>query len=61
MLENLFYALGIAAPLAAGAFAFLLKARIDRADPGTEKMQRIAAQIRSGAMAFLRVEYTYLA
>jgi len=61
MLENLFYALGIAAPLAAGAFAFILKARIDRADPGTEKMQRIAAQIRSGAMAFLRVEYTYLA
>ena len=59
--ETLFFALGIAAPVAAGAFAFFLKRRIDRAEAGTDKMQRIAAQIRSGAMAFLRIEYTALA
>ncbi len=60
-LTELYWALGVAAPVAAGAFAFLLKQRIERADAGTEKMQRIAAQIRNGAMAFLRVEYTALA
>ncbi|MFB3126704.1 MAG: sodium-translocating pyrophosphatase [Candidatus Acidiferrales bacterium] len=59
--ETLFFAFGFAAPVAAGAFAFFLKRRIDRADAGTDKMQRIAAQIRSGAMAFLRIEYTALA
>ena len=61
LLTQLYWALGVAAPVAAGAFAFLLKQRIERSDPGTEKMQRIAAQIRQGAMAFLRVEYTALA
>ncbi|HXE76299.1 MAG TPA: sodium-translocating pyrophosphatase [Candidatus Xenobia bacterium] len=61
LLTELYWALGVAAPVAAGVFAFLLKQRIERADPGTEKMQRLAAQIRRGAMAFLRVEYTALA
>src|SRR3972149_4856200 len=59
--RTLFFALGMAAPVVAAAFAYFLKRRIDRADAGTEKMQKIAAQIRSGAMAFLRIEYTALA
>ncbi|MGH9804487.1 MAG: sodium-translocating pyrophosphatase [Candidatus Acidiferrales bacterium] len=61
MPEKLFWILGLGAPLLAALFAFIFMRRIDRADAGTEKMQRIAAQIRSGAMAFLRVEYTALA
>ncbi|MFQ5777511.1 MAG: sodium-translocating pyrophosphatase [Terriglobia bacterium] len=59
--ETLFLALGLGAPVVAAVFAYWLKRRIDRADAGTEKMQRIAAQIRQGAMAFLRIEYTALA
>ena len=61
MPELLFWILGLGAPLLAALFAFFLLGRIERAEAGTEKMQRIAAQIRSGAMAFLRVEYTALA
>lgn len=58
---NLFYALGFGAPVVAAIFALFLKAKIDRADAGTDKMKKIAAQIRSGAMAFLKIEYTWLA
>jgi K(+)-stimulated pyrophosphate-energized sodium pump len=61
MQETLFYALGMGAPVVAAIFALILKRGIDRADAGTEKMQRIAAQIRAGAMAFLRIEYSALA
>ena len=61
MEQNLFYALGFGAPMVATIFAFFLKAKIDRADAGTDKMKKIAAQIRSGAMAFLKIEYTWLA
>ncbi|MEE9234188.1 MAG: sodium-translocating pyrophosphatase [Candidatus Acidoferrales bacterium] len=61
MSDTLFFVLGFGAPLVAAAFAVFLRLNIERADPGTEKMQRIAAQIRQGAMAFLRVEYTTLA
>ena len=61
MPEKLFWILGLGAPVLAALFAWLLVRQIDRAEAGTEKMQRIAAQIRSGAMAFLRVEYTALA
>jgi len=60
MKQNLFFALGIGAPVAAALFALFLKSRIDRADAGTDKMKKIAGQIRDGAMAFLRVEYTRL-
>ncbi len=59
--RTLFFGLGMAAPALAALFAYLLKRRIDHAEAGTEKMQKIAAQIRSGAMAFLRVEYSALA
>ena len=61
MEEQLFWMFGIGAPLCAVAFAFVLTRIINGQDPGDERMQRIAALIRSGAMAFLRVEYTVLA
>ena len=61
MEEQLFWIFGIGAPLCAVAFAFVLTRFINGQDPGDERMQRIAALIRSGAMAFLRVEYTVLA
>jgi K(+)-stimulated pyrophosphate-energized sodium pump len=60
MARELFYGFGIGAPLAAALFAALLIRSIGRHDAGTERMQRIAALIRSGAMAFLRVEYSVL-
>ena len=61
MEQQLYFALGWGAPLAAGVFALFLIRKINSHDPGTEVMQRIAALIRSGAMAFLRTEYTVLA
>ena len=61
MARELFYILGIGGPVAAGLFALFLIRSIARRDAGTERMQRIAALIRSGAMAFLWVEYRVLA
>lgn len=61
MTRPLYLALGLGAPVAAALFAFYLASRIAARDPGTERMVRIAALIRSGAMAFLKVEYTVLA
>ena len=61
MEQQLYYVLGFGMPVVAAAFAFLLIGRINRLEPGTERMQRIAALIRSGAMAFLKTEYTVLA
>ena len=51
---------GLGAPIVAGIFAFVLVRTIAAQDPGTEQMRRIAALIRAGAMAFLKVEYTVL-
>ncbi|HUF46932.1 MAG TPA: sodium/proton-translocating pyrophosphatase, partial [Vicinamibacterales bacterium] len=61
MLNNLFFVLGVGAPILAAIFAVVLIGVIGRKDAGTEQMQRIAALIRKGAMAFLRVEYSVLA
>jgi K(+)-stimulated pyrophosphate-energized sodium pump len=61
METQLFYGLGMGAPLLAALFAFLLVRAIGARDPGSDRMQRIAALIRAGAMAFLRVEYSVLA
>jgi K(+)-stimulated pyrophosphate-energized sodium pump len=47
--------------LLALGFTFWRASWISRQDPGTEKMQRIAAAIAEGAMAFLRAEYKVLA
>jgi K(+)-stimulated pyrophosphate-energized sodium pump len=57
----LYLAFGLGAPVAAAIFAFVLARGINRRDAGTERMQQIAALIRSGAMAFLKTEYTVLA
>ena len=57
----LYLAFGVGAPVAAAIFAFVLAKGINRRDAGTERMQQIAALIRSGAMAFLKTEYTVLA
>ena len=61
MLNDLFFVLGVGAPILAAIFAVALIGAIGRKDAGTEQMQRIAALIRKGAMAFLRVEYSVLA
>ena len=61
MEQQLYYLLGFGMPVAAAAFAFFLINRINAHAPGDERMQRIAALIRSGAMAFLKTEYTVLA
>lgn len=61
MEQQLFFVFGMGAPVVAALFAFFLARTINRRDPGTEVMQRIASLIRSGAMAFLRTEYTVLA
>ncbi len=58
--QQLTIALGLGAPLVAAVFAFMLARTIAAQDAGTETMKRIAALIRAGAMAFLRVEYSVL-
>jgi K(+)-stimulated pyrophosphate-energized sodium pump len=60
MERQLFYGMGIGAPILAAIFAFVLFRTIAAKSPGDERMQRIAALIRQGAMAFLKVEYTVL-
>ena len=59
--QQLYYVLGLGAPVVSALFAIFLIRRINAHAPGTERMQRIAALIRSGAMAFLKTEYTVLA
>ncbi|MAG58181.1 MAG: sodium-translocating pyrophosphatase [Planctomycetes bacterium] len=61
MAEGLYYVFGFGGPALAIVWAVLLNKKINAADPGTERMQKIAGQIRTGAMAFLKTEYTYLA
>ena len=46
--------------LAGLAFSFWRFRQIAAEDPGTEKMQLIAARIQGGAMAFLRAEYSVM-
>jgi K(+)-stimulated pyrophosphate-energized sodium pump len=60
MNNPLYFVLGFGAPIAAAIFAIVLIRDINRRDAGTERMQQIAALIRSGAMAFLRTEYSVL-
>ena len=60
MEQQLFYVLGWGAPIAAVLFAVFLIKKINDHSPGTEQMQRIAALIRNGAMAFLQTEYSVL-
>jgi K(+)-stimulated pyrophosphate-energized sodium pump len=60
-MEPLYFVFGWGAPVAAALFAVFLIRSINNRDPGSDEMQRIAALIRSGAMAFLRTEYSVLA
>ena len=61
MVQQLYFVLGWGAPLVAALFAAFLIHSINKRSPGTETMQRIAALIRAGAMAFLKAEYSVLA
>ncbi len=58
--NSLYVVFGVGAPIAAAIFAFVLVRSINRRDAGSERMQQIAALIRSGAMAFLKTEYSVL-
>ena len=60
-MEQLYFVLGVGAPIVAALFSVFLIRSINSQDPGTEVMQRIAGLIRSGAMAFLKTEYSVLA
>ncbi len=57
----LYLVLGLGAPVVAAVFAFVLINSINKKDAGSERMQQISALIRSGAMAFLKTEYSVLA
>ncbi len=60
MSDDLFPGFAIAAGLFGLAIAWLLYAAIQRAPEGSPAMRDLAALIRTGAMAFLRREYTVL-
>src|SRR5690606_39921207 len=53
--------LGLGGGVLALLLAYWLYAKVSRQDPGTERMQEIAAAIQEGALAFLRREYRTLA
>jgi K(+)-stimulated pyrophosphate-energized sodium pump len=59
MNEWLFGVLGVG--VLALVFSFVLQAKIKAMDPGNERMQKLAGAIQSGAMAFLKTQYTILA
>ncbi len=59
-MNNVIYVIPVFGVLAL-LYTFWRSAWITKKDPGTEKMQRIAAAISEGAMAFLRAEYRVLA
>ncbi len=59
--NSLYLVFGLGAPISAAIFALVLVRSINRRDAGSERMQQIAALIRSGAMAFLKTEYSVLA
>ncbi|RMF61343.1 MAG: sodium-translocating pyrophosphatase [Calditrichaeota bacterium] len=53
--------LGIVAGVLGLLYTFWKSVWVTRQEPGTERMQKIAAHIADGAMAFLRAEYSVLA
>ncbi|OUM98621.1 MAG: sodium-translocating pyrophosphatase [Firmicutes bacterium ZCTH02-B6] len=53
--------LGLGGGVLALLLAYWLYGKVSRQDPGTERMQEIAAAIQEGALAFLRREYRSLA
>ena len=58
---NEFFYVVPAVGAAALIFAFILSARIEKADVGTDRMKEISSYIQEGAMAFLAREYKSLA
>ena len=59
MNEWLFGVLGVG--VLALVFSFVLQAKVKAMDPGNERMQKLAGAIQTGAMAFLKTQYTILA
>ena len=57
---NIAYLIPVAGAVAL-LFTFLKSNVVAKADPGTDRMKRIAENITDGAMAFLRAEYRILA
>ena len=60
MLENLFW-LGLVGAGVALVFAWVQCQKVMKFSEGTERMQKLAASIRSGANAYLRRQYTTVA
>ena len=58
-MENLYYVVPVAGLLGL-LFAFYLAMKVNKADPGNDKMKEIAANIHEGANAFLTAEYKIL-
>ena len=56
-MENLFW-IGFVGAIIAGLFAVVQAKKVMTYSEGTEKMQKIAANIRSGANAYLKQQYT---
>jgi K(+)-stimulated pyrophosphate-energized sodium pump len=59
-MENIAYLIPVAGAIAL-VFTYLKSSVVAKADPGTDRMKRIAENITDGAMAFLRAEYRILA
>ena len=51
----------LAAGVLAGGYGFLVSRQIDKASPGSERMQEIAAAIQEGARAYLNRQYRTIA
>lgn len=51
----------LAAGVLAGGYGFVVSRQIDRASPGSERMQEIAAAIQEGARAYLNRQYRTIA
>ena len=56
-MENLFW-IGFIGAIIAGLFAVTQAKKVMSYSEGTERMQKIAANIRSGANAYLKQQYT---
>ena len=56
-MENLFW-IGFLGAVVAGLFALTQAKKVMTYSEGTEKMQKIAANIRAGANAYLKQQYT---